>query len=578
MRVLTQELFFGLVGGLGFFLFGLSLMGRGFQRIAGDKIRRMLESTQNIVVAVLVGLLLTVVLQDGGAAMVLVLGLLGSGIIRFKQAISLMLGINLGISLIVQVITFRLDNYPLLAVGLGFLLYSSATRRLTRYLGQTILGFGLVFTGLNIFTSVMEPLTGNILVRGAILRFSDRPVVGYLIGAFASSLVQSNTAAISLLQTLARQPVVEEGLRVAFLPLSTALPFVFGTNLGVCTTATFVSLKSGAQARRAVLAQWLFNLITFALVLLFFTPFSNLVSLVTNMIWRFGEWVRELLFLSPPSFIPQGAEVISRQIAIGHTLFNLLLAVVWLPLLKPINKLMKRFFNGNGNGNGKEDTQTQYLNYDMLHNPSVALRLASKEILRMADLTMDMLNLAQTAFVKGNLSSVHEVQRKEELVDDLQERITLYLSTLLSRSLPNPAESQYLAGLMHVVNDVERIADHANNIAESAEAKIEEKLPFSELAVNELILLYGKVESMCKKALTALANDDYAVAKQVLEREEVIDKLQEEMRQNHINRLNQGKCWPGSGIIYVEITTNLERVADHATNIAQMVLKAKEDS
>ena len=142
----------------------------------------------------------------------------------------------------------------------------------------------------------------------------------------------------------------------------------------------------------------------------------------------------------------------------------------------------------------------------------------------------------------------------------------------------NPAESQYLAGLMHVVNDVERIADHANNIAESAEAKIEEKLPFSELAVNELTLLYGKVEDICKRALTALEDDNYEVAKQVLEREEVIDKLQEEMRQNHINRLNQGKCWPGSGIIYVEITTNLERVADHATNIAQVILKAKEVS
>lgn len=576
MKVLTQELFFGLVGGLGFFLFGLSLMGRGFQRIAGDKIRRVLESTQNIVIAVLAGLLLTIILQDGGAAMVLVLGLLGSGLIHFKQAISLMFGINLGISLIVQVITFRLENYPLLAVGLGFILYSSAKRRLTRYLGQTVLGFGLVFTGLNIFTSVLKPLADNLLVRGAILQFADQPVIGYALGALVSSLLQSNAAAISLLQTLAGQPVIEGGLRTAFLPLSTTLPFVFGTNLGVCATGAFVSIKSGVQAKRAILAQWLINLTTFALVLLIFAPFRDLVGFMTNILWRFGEWVSELLFLSPPRIFPQGAEVISRQIAVAHTLYNLLLTVLWLPFLNPVSKLMNRFFKGNGNGT--KDTGTQFLNYNMLHNPSVALRLASKEILRMADLTMDMLSLAQTAFVKGSLSSVHEVRRKEELVDDLQNKITLYLSTLLSRSLLNPVESQYLAGLMHVVNDVERIADHANNIAESAEAKIEEKLPFSELAVNELTLLYGKVEDICKRALTALEENNYEVAKQVLEREEVIDKLQEEMRQNHINRLNQGKCWPGSGIIYVEITTNLERVADHATNIAQVILKAKEVS
>jgi len=574
MKILTQELFFGLVGGLGFFLLGLSLMGQGFQRIAGHKIRRFLESTENLFVAVLAGLLLTVVLQDGGAAMILVLGLLGSGLLRFKQAVSIMFGINLGITLIVQVIAFRLDNYPLLAVGLGFLLYSFAKRRITRYLGQTILGFGLVFTGLNIFTSVMEPLAGNIMVQGAIARVADVPWAGYLFGAFTSSLVQSNTAAIGLLQTFARQPIIVEGMRTALLPLSTTLPFVFGTNLGVCTTAALVSLKCGAQAKRAVLAQYLFNLATFGLVLLVLAPFTNLVHWLTNLFWSFGVFLRELVFLLPPGFFPQEAEVISRQIAIGHTLFNLLLVLLWLPLLNLVHQLTRRFFNDQEN-KGKEINQ-RFLNYDMLHTPSVALRLASKEILGMAELTLEMLNLAQTAFVKGHALSAREVEKKEELVDDFQEKITLYLSTLLSRSLLNPAESQYLTGLMHMVNDVERIADHANNIAEAADAKIDEKLPFSELAVNELALLYGKVTAICKKAFTALAEEDSFLAKQVLEREEVIDKLQEEMRQNHINRLNQGKCWPGSGIIYVEIIANLERVADHATNIAQMVLKAKE--
>ena len=294
----------------------------------------------------------------------------------------------------------------------GFILFLRQTE-VTRYLGQTVLGLVWSFTGLNILPSVLKPLACNLLVRGAILQFADQPVIGYTIGALASSLVQSNAAAISLLQTLAGQPVIEDGLRTAFLPLSTTLPFVFGTNLEVCATGAFVSLKSGVQAKRAVLAQWLMNLTTFALVLMFFAPFRELVGLMTNILWQFGEWVSELFFLSPPRIFPQGVEVISRQIAVAHTLYNLLLTVLWLPFLNPVNKVMNRFFNGNGNR--VEDTGTQFLNYNMLHNPSVALRLASKEILRMADLTMDMLSLAQTAFVKGSLSSVHEVRRKEDL-------------------------------------------------------------------------------------------------------------------------------------------------------------------
>ncbi|NLZ43979.1 MAG: Na/Pi cotransporter family protein, partial [Clostridia bacterium] len=236
MTLFTQKLIFGLVGGLGLFLFGLTLMGQGFQKIAGDKLRRFLGTTENPVLAAVTGLLLATVLQDGAAAVVLVVGLLGSGLLRLKQAVCMLLGINLGISVTVHLIAFRIEHYPLLAVGLGFLLYSFGRRRFTRYLGYSILGFGLVFTGLDTLLETMRPVAGSILLQGTISRFGRLPAWGYITGALATFVVQSSTATIGLLQVIASQSILENGLYLPLLPA--ALPFLFGTNLGVCATAT----------------------------------------------------------------------------------------------------------------------------------------------------------------------------------------------------------------------------------------------------------------------------------------------------------------------------------------------------
>lgn len=571
MTLSTQKLVFGMIGGLGLFLFGLTLMGEGFQKIAGDKLRRFLGTTENPVLAALTGLLLATVLQDGAAAVALVVGLLGSGLLRLKQAVCMLLGINLGISVTVHLIAFRIEHYPLLAVGLGFLLYSFGRRRFTRYLGYSILGFGLLFTGLNTLLGTMEPVAGSILVQGTIFRFGRLPAWGYITGALATFAVQSSTATIGLLQVIASQSVQENGFLLPLLPV--ALPFLFGTNLGVCATATLASFKGNVMTRRAVLAQWVINLLPSFLFLLLVKPFSHLVQGLTRGLCALGSWLGEVFFLIPAGCVPREAGLICREIAVAHTVYNLLMLVIWLPLLTPLLKMTERIFP---NGHLEEDLQPSFLNEKVFDTPAVALELATKEILRMADLALEMLQLAWTAFTQGNIAAIREVERKETAADGFQERITIYLSTLLSRSLLTAAQSQYLAGLIHVVNDVERMADHAENIAQCAEAKIDEKLPFSETAMNELDLLYNKVIAICKDAFRALADNDPTVARRVLEKEETADKLEEEMKQNHINRLNRGRCWPASGIVYLEFIANLERVADHAVNIAQVVLKGKE--
>jgi phosphate:Na+ symporter len=573
MSIPMQNLIFGLIGGLGLLLFGFSLMGQGFQKIAGEKIRRVLENSSNPILSMFAGLLLTIILQDGGAATVLLIGLLSSGLIQLKQAISMMLGINLGITIIVHLIAFRLGNFPLLAVGLGFFLYSLGKKRFTRYFGYTILGFGLVFVGLNTLTIAMRPLAEGLLFQGV---FSGLPLWGYFFGFLSTALVQSSTATIGLLQVVAGQTAIYNN-GAFYFQLKSFLPFLLGTGLGICTTATLASIKGNILSKRAVLAQWIFVTLTTLFFLLLLNPFANFVHVVTIKLWDIIGNLKELFFSLPAGQRPLEADLISRELAVAHSIYNLVMVIIWLPLTSALAEFLEERFHPHYYFQGEELENLEYLSEKTLGTPALALRMAAKEIIRTAEIATDMLYLARIAFIKGQDSAIKDIQKKEDIVDGLQKKITMYLSALLSRSVLTTSQSRYLAGLIHVINDVERIADHAENISEFAEAKLDEKLPFSQLAINELELLYEKVLDICKKAFSSLEEDDLVLAKQVLEREEAIDRIQEEMRQNHINRLNQGRCWPGSGIIYLEIIANLERVADHAANIAQVVLEGKEE-
>lgn len=576
MAIVMQDFIFGLLGGLGLILYGFNLMGQGFQKIAGEKIGRFLENTKNPLLSVITGLLLTITLQDGNAAMVLLIGLLGSGLIGLKQAISIMLGINLGVTLLVHILAFQLGNYPLLAVGIGFLIYSFGKKRYTRYLGYAILGFGLVFIGLHTLTAAMGPLVEKLLFSGVFARFSTFPLWGYFLGFLSTSLVQSNMAVIGLLQAVAGQATLGAGGdSLLWLPLF--LPFLLGSGLGICTTATLASYKGNFVAKRAVWAQWLFLLSTTLLLLPVINQFADFVHFITINLWTVSAQIKELFFNLPAGQLPAAAKLITREVAVAHTLYNLLMVLIWLPLVSPLVRFLETRLNNQLYSQEEGTRELQYLDEKFLASPALALRMATKEILRAALIATDMLYLGKIAFIKGQSSAIKNIEKKEDQVDELRDKIIIYLSTLLSRNVLTTTQSRYLAGLIHVINDIERMADHAEHICEFAQAKLEEKLPFSELALKEMELLYGKVLDICKKAIATLEEDDPVLAKQVLEREEAIDKIQEELRQNHINRLNQGRCWPGSGIIYLELIANLERIADHAANIAQMVLVGKEE-
>ncbi len=571
-----QDILIGLVGGLGLFLFGFHLMGQGFQKIAGERIHYFIEKTKHPVLLVMTGLVLTIILQDGNAALVVLIALLGAGLLGLPAAISLMLGINLGITVLAHFIAFRFGAYPLLAVGIGFLIYAFGKRHYTRYVGYTLVGFGLVFLGLNTLKAVMEPLVENFSLVEVLSRNRLYPLWGYLFGLVTTTLVQSNVAVIGLLQAAAGQTILGAG-GGGFLRLSILLPVLLGSGLGLGTTATFTSYRANLTVKRAVWAQWLILLSTTLLLLPVVNQFAEFVHLVTVKLWTWTDQIKVLIFVLPSEPLPDAARLAAREIAVAHTLYNLLMVLVWLPLVPALARFVETRVNDQLPSQEEGAKDVQYLDEKFLASPALGLYMATKEILRTAQIATDMLYLGKIAFIKGQSSAIKDIKKKEDQVDELRAKITDYLAALLARNVLTLTQSRYLAGLIHVINDIERMADHAEHVCEFAEAKLEEKLPFSQLAMEELELLYGKVLDICKKAIDTLEQDDLGMAKQVLEREEAIDKIQEELRQNHINRLNQGRCWPGSGIIYLELIANLERVADHAANIAQMVLAGKEE-
>lgn len=576
MEILTKELIFGLIGGLGLFLFGLVTLGEGLQKAAGNRIRKIIQSmTRNLFLSLLLGAGLTVLFQSSSATAVMVIGLLSANVITLEQALVILMGANLGTTFIAQVIAFRIEEYALVVIGIGFGLQHLATRRYLRYIGQAVLGFGLVFIGLQTLSNAFHPLANHEAFRMCLSEVGKYPFLGFLIGLISTALLQSSNATIGLLQSLAQQPVLTQNGYLALLPLGISVPILLGTNVGSCATALFASIGRNRNTKRAVLAFIIFNLLG-SVILLFFVPsFSRFIGWLTFHMTRWIDLLKSSLYPGSIATPWQSVDLVPRQIAMAHTVFTIANIVLWLPLISLLVGWSRKVFTSKS----KEATdRPQYLDTDMINTPSVAIDLTILEISHMCDIALQMLKSARLAFVKGMVQFIREVEQKEELVDGLQEKLTLYLSTLLSNNTITPNQSRYLAGLLHVVNDVERVGDHAHNIAHYAEEKIEEKLPFSELAINELEMLFGKIVDIVALSIDALRAHDPVLARKILKREVVVDKLQEELRQNHINRLNQAKCWPGSGVIYVELLNNLERIADHAVNIAQVVLKEEADN
>ena len=536
-----KEIIFGIIGGLGLFLFGMKLLSEGFQKLAGTRLRQILKFlTNKAVVGILTGALVTGIIQSSSATTVMVVGFVNAGLLALKQAIGVIMGANIGTTITAQIIAFKIDQYALPAIGLGFALFMLARRRAWKFWGQVLLGFGLLFLGLFIMKQVLGPLKDNPITRQALISFSTNPLLGILAGAIITAVIQSSSATVGLIMAMAFNGLLS-------FPASIAL--MLGADIGTTITAQLASIGTNLTARRAAWAHTLFNILGVGYILIF----------VYN-----GWFARFIEFITPGDVDAN----ILRHIANAHVAFKLLNAAVFLPFIGLLERVCYWVVPGEIE---ELPAEPKFLEKHLLDTPPLALDQAAKELLRMTGVAQEAISCAMQGFFNRDRRLLKKVSRWEEAIDNLQREITHYLVEISQRSL-TPQESEKLPALLHSVNDIERIGDHAENLEELADRAIEEKLPFSQSALDELRLVYNEVDAMMEDVKRALENGEHQHARAALAREEKLNRLQIELRQNHIQRLNQRKCFVLSGVIFLDFINNLEKIGDHLTNVAQAVM------
>lgn len=552
-NVEISKMLFSLFGGLAVFIYSMSLMGDGLQKAAGEKMRRILEVlTSNPVMGILVGTLVTMIIQSSSATTVMVVGFVSANLMTLPQAIGVIMGANIGTTVTAQIVAFNLGEYAYLITAVGFILFFFFNKKIIKYVGQIIFAFGLLFIGLNVMSDAMKPLAQSAMFEDIIHRVSDTPILGLFVGTLLTLIVQSSSATIAVLLNLAQEP---DANGQALISLQGALPILFGSNLGTTITGILASIGARVNGKRAAMAHTVFNVVGSVLFILILPYFAKFV-----------------VFISPKG---TETEVIARQIANAHTSFNIVNTILWAPFVLILAKIVTFLVRG------EEETienRVMYLDYKILNNAAVAMDLATKELTRMAELARKMMSNAKKAFIHSNVEAAKKVHEIESIVDMLQTEIIKYLSTMLSQSSLTDRQSIRLAGLMHTANDIERMGDHCKNVAELAMEKIEKDLPFSKEAISDLTNAFNKLNEMVDHSIQSLSQGNTELAKKVLAEESEIDKLESDLRDRHMKRLDSGLCNPTSTIMFIELIHNIERIGDHCNNIAEAVLDDLENN
>lgn len=531
-----QDILFKFIGGLGIFLFGIKFMSEGLQKTAGDRMRSLLAKyTSNPILGVLVGIVVTGLIQSSSGTTVLTIGLINAGLLTLRQAIGIIFGANIGTTVTAFIIGIKIEDYalPIIALGAVFLFFFSKKR--FQYIGQVIFGFGALFLGLSTMSSGVKPLQDLQVFTDFIVQMEGIPVLGVLVGTIFTVIVQSSSATIGILQSIA-----DEGM----ISLYGALPVLFGDNIGTTITAVLASIGASVAARRASLVHVIFNVAGTILFML-------ILPLVHDAVLWLGQDVN-----------------IRMQIAYAHAMFNITNTLTFLPLIPVLAWIVTKLVPGKM---VEIEFRAKYLDERLLANPSIALGQAKHEIIRMGSVARDMLNDASEYFFNKDEKVANLALQKEQLINELDRKITEYMVKIQQSNL-TADESAKASILMQTINDIERIGDHAENIVELAESRISQKVEFSEDAEKDLRDMLQLADHVVSKALHALEHDDEQAAEEVLTSEVELDRMESVFRKAHINRLNQGACSGNSGAIFLDIISNLERIGDHSKNIAQYIL------
>lgn len=533
-----KELIFGLIGGTALLMYGVDLMGEGLEKVSGPMMKKILATLTNKVwKAFLAGTILTALVQSSTAITVLTVGFVNAGLMSLKQAVGIIYGANIGTTITAQLMafSFKLTDIALLVLGIGFAIKFFSKKRYWQDLGLAIMGFGIMFLGLKILNSNIPIVKNSETTRYFFEHYANRPFLAVLIGMVATMLVHSSSATVGLTMVLAQAGLIN---------LNGAIGLMLGDNIGTCITAQMASLGTSVAARRTAWAHTLYNIIGVILAMMFFSLFKDMI---------------------------QGTSTyISQQIANSHTIFNVLSAVIFLPLTNLYVSFLERIVP-----EAKDFTkggQTRYLDPLLLDTPVAAINAVNREIQYAASLTRQMVNKAMAGFFANEQDLLEKVLQIEETVNDLQKQITQYLISLSHRQVGADLSSK-IPALLHAINDIERIGDHAENLVELAQIKIEKRLVFSEQALQELQQLLSLIDQMMELIDQALGTNNVLLAKKVSQIEEKVDNLTDALREKHIYRLEAGTCYVESGVIFLDMISNFERIADHLYNIAVAITK-----
>lgn len=540
---------FGLLGGLAVFIFGMNMMSECLQKAAGEKMKSILGVlTKNPVMGVLAGALVTAVLQSSSATTVMAIGFVSAGLMSLPQAISVILGANIGTTITAQLMAFKISDYVWMIVFIGFIIFFLAKTERVKSIGQTIFAFGLLFVGIETMGAVMKPLAGSEIFITLMNKVSHIPILGLLLGTAMTVVVQSSSATIAVLQSFASQPAAD-GVS-SIIGLTGAIPILLGDNIGTTITALLASVGQSKNAKRTAVAHSVFN-ITGSFIFIWIIPF-------------FAQFVR---FISPKG---NEVDVISRQIANAHFSFNLLNTLIWLPLLPFMVKIVN--FLVKGEDKEKEtDGAPRFIDERVISQPVVALKLARQEVFSVLESLQELMEQVKNCFVKNNAEILKEVEQKGKWIESVNQEIERYMSALFAGGGLTEEQSTEAAELLYVVNDIDKICDRCMDISHISGEKIFHQYHFSEAAVDELEHCFVLAREMLKNTKKSLEEEDYELACQILEDAQRLQNMERKFKKNHKKRMKKNSCKPEMTGVFSGILQDIERIGYSCTSIAEEI-------
>ncbi len=537
-----------LLGGLGLFVFGMNLMSRGIEKVAGNKLRGILEAfTKNKFLGLIVGLFFTAVIQSSSAATVMVVGFVNSGLMTLGEACGVILGANIGTTVTAMLVAFRLSTVAPLFVFAGMIMLNFIKKPTIKKSGEIVLGFGLLFMGISTMSSAMGALKEIPAVIDLLGNFTN-PLLGVLLGLLLTSVVQSSSVTVSILVVMASQGLVD---------LHICMFVILGCNIGACTSALLASLGGTKNAKRAALIHLLFNI--YGTVLMFV------------LLLLFGRQIEQIIYF----FSGHGTDAgnLGRNIAMAHFLFKVFQVVVFYPFMNLIVRCTYKLVPGEDAAETGGNFKVQFIS-GKLPNPAVAILMAVQEMERMANMAIDNLNLAVNCLIDHDVEKSKQVLETERYIDYLDEQVSNYLVKINQNTLPI-ADANMIAAYFHVVSDIERIGDHAESIVEIIPQLYENGLTLSEDSARELEEMMKLINKILRESVEMFVTGDTVHMQEISDIENTIDQMERSLQRTHILRLNEGKCSAQAGIYFSDVVSGLERVADHAINIAFSLIEAR---